>query len=54
MKVFAKPNNEYKNFKNWFIKNPDNCKKLLTAQNKQIKLIQAAWQSRVLYYRSEK
>jgi len=49
MKVSAKPNNEYKNYKN-----PDNCIKLLTAQNKQIELIQAAWQSRVLYYRNEK
>ena len=32
----------------------DNCIKLLTAQNKQIELIQAAWQSRIFYYRNEK
>ena len=43
-----------KNSKNWFIENPDNCRKLLTAQNKQIKLIQAAWQSGVLHNRDEK
>ena len=43
-----------KNSKNWFIENPDNCRELLTAQNKQIELIQAAWQTRVLHYRNEK